>query len=165
MVIEATSDDATQVPVKMMCILMDKRLVSVVGGRSYVLAYRQLVETTPNEPRKKPDDGWKQQFGSEGQWNLQPGVYRLIGLDEAGQPAIIRHVCGDDPSGTLYIGAGSTLMYRVSHLVKQHHPSFTSHPHKPLPPRMASTYPAQRLAMSWIIAWGEKSGSGGRRDG
>jgi hypothetical protein len=35
----------------------------------------------------------------------QAGIYRLIGLDDAGKPATLDRICGRDQTGTLYIGS------------------------------------------------------------
>src|SRR6516165_8533967 len=34
----------------------------------------------------------------------RPGIYRLIGLDEANKPAVLNRLLGQDHTGTLYIG-------------------------------------------------------------
>jgi hypothetical protein len=101
----------------------------------------------------RPDDEWWRRFRLEqpNEYDLRPGVYRLIALNDTNTitPENISRVCGSDPTGTLYIGAASILMYRVSDLVKEHHPSFKSGPHKPLSARLAARFPITNLAISW----------------
>jgi hypothetical protein len=81
--------------------------------------------------------------------NLDAGVYRLIGLGETDSPAVIRRVCGDDSTGTLYIGSGDILRNRLGSLIKEHHPMYKTGAHKALPPRLQTQFPADRLAVSW----------------
>jgi hypothetical protein len=73
----------------------------------------------------------------------KPGVYRLVALQDAKTPAIIHRVCGDDPTGTLYIGASDNVMFRVSDLIKTHHTNFMSTPQNrgPAPGRESGPHP------------------------
>ena len=91
----------------------------------------------------------------------QPGVYRLIGLDEAGKPATLNRLCGCDKTGTLYIGAeGKTFAdrSRLSRLVRslrppRYGPVFNDE-HKAgrrlrAHPELNTRFPESRLALTW----------------
>jgi hypothetical protein len=101
-----------------------------------------------------------QDEGSPPKRDLRSGIYRLIGLDGSGNVATIRRVCGDDCTGTLYIGMGGdkrgdrdgTLRDRVGNLVAHHCPEYKIRPHKDLSPLLAKAFPVDRLAMTWLFS-------------
>jgi hypothetical protein len=43
-------------------------------------------------------------------------------------------------------------MYRLSSLIKEHHPDFKSNPHKALSAPMSARFPVERLAFTWEFA-------------
>ena len=52
------------------------------------------------------------------------GVYRLFGLAEEGdatKPATLNRACGQDPTGTLYIGKSGTINVRLNQMRKSRH--------------------------------------------
>jgi hypothetical protein len=88
------------------------------------------------------------------------GVYRLIGLDGAGKPAILDRICGNDRTGTLYIGyEGKNFMIRsrLSKLVRslreprsytyneEHNAGYRLRRH----PMLSQRFPKDRLAITW----------------
>jgi hypothetical protein len=56
-----------------------------------------------------------------------PGVYRLVALDpnDVSAPSLLGRVCGNDPSGTLYIGCATWLRRRLGQLGPHEHASPT----------------------------------------
>jgi hypothetical protein len=101
---------------------------------------------------RKVGDEWWRGFQIGDVWDEAAGVYRLVGLQEKDAPIIIDRIGGRDDTGTLYIGAASCLMYRISALVKEHHPSFKAGAHKALSEKLKALFPPERLAISWEFA-------------
>lgn len=106
---------------------------------------------------------WYKKFNRiDGDQDLRPGVYRLVALDQprASAPALIHRVCGDDATGTLYVGASDCLRNRISSLVATNRQDQYRHsPHKPLAPQLSALFPTNRLAFSWEFSedpWGRE---------
>lgn len=63
-----------------------------------------------------------------GDWSASgedgPGVYRLVAVDPGGNPVAIRRVCGDDASGTLYMGQGGSVFGRIGLLRRTLRPDY-----------------------------------------
>src|SRR5216683_3721801 len=90
------------------------------------------------------EEWWRQFDLPSGERDLRPGVYRLIGLDDTvdSTPAVIHRACGDDATGTLYIGASSCLRDRIASWVMTNRPDiFRSAPSKPFAARLAVFFP------------------------
>jgi hypothetical protein len=83
----------------------------------------------------------------------EPGVYRLIGLDDGNKPAIIQRACGSDRSGTLYIGCDYSLWRgRLPQLVRSLRTESTEHPAGARlrgNSLLAARYPISKLALTW----------------
>jgi hypothetical protein len=95
-----------------------------------------------------------------------PGVYRLIALDPSTPgtvPASLDRVCGIDLTGTLYIGATSSLRRRLASLVLRHRTddplSGGSGGYQRLSAKLARRFPRGLLAISWqrVLDSGEMS--------
>lgn len=82
-----------------------------------------------------------------------PGVYRLIGLRSDGDltPAKIARVCGEDETGTIYIGAAKSLIGRIGRLVLQHLPPFKGGNHTAMPMPLATMFSSTKLAVQWRL--------------
>lgn len=97
----------------------------------------------------------------------RPGVYRVVGLDESGKPAVLDRLCAKDETGTLYIGAeGKTFadrsrltklvrslrergrVYNSEHLAGHR---LRTHPH------LSARFPPNRVALSWCYCDTSKS--------
>lgn len=112
---------------------------------------------------------WKEEFGLlawEGELRLscpwpptcrpQSGVYRLIALSSSGSPIAIPRACGDDYSGTLYIGQAGSLEGRVNELRKTLDPRWKSGSHGAGKlflgtPALVEKYPTDKLATKWAL--------------
>ena len=85
-----------------------------------------------------------------------PGVYRLIALD-ANMPSIVpaslNRICGVDPTGTLYIGATSSLRRRLASLVMRNRTNDPlaggSGSHSLMAPKLARLFAPQWRAIAW----------------
>lgn len=89
----------------------------------------------------------------------RPGVYRLIALNEQGNPATLNRMCGGDTTGTLYIGVeGKTFSdrSRLGQLVRslrsprrrtnqEHQAGYRLRSH----PELNSRFPEARVALTW----------------
>ncbi len=92
----------------------------------------------------------------------QPGVYRLIGLDDTGAAATLPRMCGSDRRGTLYIGMeGKTFSdrSRLTKLVRslrqprhgglvfnrEHQAGYRLRRH----PSLSKQFPEENLAITW----------------
>ena len=76
------------------------------------------------------------------------GVYRLVGLAQDGeirQLATISRVCGEDRTGTLYIGEAGTLNKRLNQLRKG------SHQASRFPTILREKFPMRRLAIASLF--------------
>jgi len=76
------------------------------------------------------------------------GVYRLVGLDLAGdlrKLATIPRACGEDRTGTLYIGETSTLNTRLNSL------RLGSHRTSNLPKVLRERFPTEKLAIALLF--------------
>jgi hypothetical protein len=86
------------------------------------------------------------------------GVYRLIASDIKGHPISISRVCGEDRSGTLYIGMAESLEVRVNELRKTLRPEMWKggrHGAGLLLRRtdkMRSRFPNEHLSTTWALA-------------
>jgi hypothetical protein len=94
-----------------------------------------------------------------------PGIYRLIGLDEANKPAVLDWLCGQDHAGTLYIGREGknfAVQSRLTKLVRslreprdyrdgvgifnvEHNAGYLRRSH----PILSRRFPTSRLAITW----------------
>jgi len=93
--------------------------------------------------------------------NDEPGVYRLIALDEAGKPAKLNRLRGFDRTGTLYIGAeGKTFASRsrlgqlVRSLRQPRYGYVYNDEHKAgrrlrSHPELNAQFPNTKLALNW----------------
>lgn len=85
------------------------------------------------------------------------GVYRLIALQENGdlsKPATIARICGEDRTGTLYIGEAGDLSLRLNQMRRSacEHRSEGSHSAITMLRRIRRlNYPAQRLAVALMF--------------
>lgn len=92
--------------------------------------------------------------------DLKPGagVYRLVALDGSDGRVRIPRVCGEDRSGTLYIGAANSLEGRVCGLRATLRPQdYKSSSHQAgllllRGTRMHSAFPTEILATIWALA-------------
>ena len=77
----------------------------------------------------------------------RPGVYRLVALANESdlKPRTLNRVCGQDTTGTIYLGAAANLLVRVGDLVATHHPKFRSQKHRVLPAKLAEMLSPQLL--------------------
>jgi hypothetical protein len=85
------------------------------------------------------------------------GVYRLIGLaadDDVTQAATLNRVCGQDPTGTLYIGHAGRLNERLNQLrrtlLSRHENSHGAIGALLSVTELASRFPPNRLAISLL---------------
>lgn len=75
-----------------------------------------------------------------------PGVYRLVVLEEnGGAPRPLARICGEDPSGTLYVGASRKLANRLTSLVQTYSADYKSGSHTPMIKKLADMYPSKLL--------------------
>lgn len=106
------------------------------------------------------NDAWStpcfvQAVDGPGKWNHDPaefpGVYRLVALNGHGSmtPLVCKRLCGDDESGTLYIGQSSYLHGRVSLLVRSTNPASPVQAYRKLPEILMRTFPVECLAVTW----------------
>jgi hypothetical protein len=94
-----------------------------------------------------------------------PGVYRLIALGDAGAAANLQRMCGNDETGTLYIGMeGKTFSdrSRLTKLVRslrpprhgglvynnEHHAGHRLRRH----PVLSQKFPSEKLAITWCYS-------------
>jgi hypothetical protein len=96
--------------------------------------------------------------------NDEPGVYRLIGLDDNGRPAVLDRMCGLDETGTLYIGKeGKTFAdrSRLTKLVRslqvpRHGPVYNSEHNAGYRLRshsfLSARFPPERVALTWCYS-------------
>ena len=90
----------------------------------------------------------------------RPGIYRLIGLDEANKPAVLNRLLGQDHTGTLYIGCEGknfAIRSRLTKLVrscgdpksyrynKEHEAGYRLRSH----PILSQRFPESMLAITW----------------
>lgn len=59
----------------------------------------------------------------------QPGIYRIIALDNNGEPVRINRLLDVDESGTLYIGKSENLRKRISNMRRAFSPKHKSVKH------------------------------------
>jgi hypothetical protein len=96
------------------------------------------------------------------------GVYRLIGLNDAGKPASLDRICGNDRTGTLYIGCEGknfAVRSRLSKLVRslreprgrgrgvhiyneEHNAGSRLRRH----PILSQRFPVSKLAITWCYS-------------
>jgi hypothetical protein len=86
-----------------------------------------------------------------------PGIYRLIGLDDANMPAVLNRLLGQDHTGTLYIGCEGknfAVRSRLTKLVRslrdyryndEHGAGYRLRSH----PILSQRFPKSRLAITW----------------
>jgi hypothetical protein len=86
-----------------------------------------------------------------------PGIYRLIGLDDANMPAVLNRLLGQDHTGTLYIGCEGknfAVRSRLTKLVRslrdyryndEHRAGYRLRSH----PILSQRFPKSRLAITW----------------
>lgn len=79
------------------------------------------------------------------------GTYRLVALSDVAtrRPAVLHRVCGDDSSGTLYVGQTNDLFRRLSALIRTYHPAYTAAIYAAFPPVLAAAYPPETLGVTW----------------
>ena len=96
-----------------------------------------------------------QALDGPGKWNHVlldfPGVYRLVALDGDGSmmPRVCKRLCGDDESGTLYVGQSAYLHGRVSLLVGSTDPASPVQAYRKLPEILMRTFSVECLAVTW----------------
>lgn len=94
----------------------------------------------------------------------EPGVYRLIGLDDDGKPAVLDRMCDRDKTGTLYIGKEGRTFADRSRLTKlvrslrpprsgpvyndEHDAGYRLRRHSILSAR----FPPNRVALTWCYS-------------
>ena len=90
-----------------------------------------------------------------GKWNYVPlnfpGVYRLVALADLYSkiPKVCTRLCGNDETGTLYIGQSSCLHGRVSLRVRSTDPSSPIQAYPNLPDVLVRAFPVASLAVTW----------------
>lgn len=117
-----------------------------------VSAQRRIGHLSAGSAPQLRMNGWETTRLESGAWDQRAGVYRLIGLEDTTglSPAVIQRVCGNDVTGTLYIGAAEVLRNRIGSLVQTLRPDiFRSAPHKSLTAKLAARFPTDSLAISW----------------
>jgi hypothetical protein len=110
-------------------------------------------------------------YDDDKQWENLPkgmGVYRLLALinSHCFSPESLSRVCGEDETGTLYIGragpvAGqpNPLANRLGGLAHTHHRRYGATTHSKLPKPLGDRFPDDKLAIIWELtddpAWRE----------
>ena len=106
------------------------------------------------------DGGWSrpcfvQAMDGPDKWNYVPlefpGVYRLIALtdQDSRTPRFCNRLCGNDETGTLYVGQSAYLHGRVSLLVRSTDPSSPIQAYRKLPEVLVKMFPIATLAVTW----------------
>jgi hypothetical protein len=92
----------------------------------------------------------------------EAGIYRLIGLNDAGKPATLDRICGSDRTGTLYVGCEGknfAVRNRLSKLVRslragdgiyndEHNAGARLRRH----PKLSERFPISKLAITWCYS-------------
>ena len=85
-----------------------------------------------------------------------PGLYRLVALDASMPgivPASLNRICAVDSTGTLYIGATSSLRRRLATLILKYRTNGPlaggSGGYRPMSPSLAQQFAPQSLAVAW----------------
>jgi hypothetical protein len=132
------------------------------GGLLALLVHNQVAHWNTSIPGRWRGPKTLDEVGSYASSFCGPyaGVYRLIGLDEDGKPAVLDRICGRDRTGTLYIGCDQNLgvRSRLSQLVRsleensgwkslnrEHNAGYRLRAHQTLSQRFSTS----RLAITW----------------
>jgi len=88
----------------------------------------------------------------------KPGLYKIIALDRNAIPEMICRVCGNDPSGVLYIGQSSkqSIQHRIGDFWKAHNNEYMSDAHSGAKTYASSKKINSRYVFDNLVVWFEE---------